>query len=189
MWDHCGMARSEKGLKEALARIPALREEFWRNLWSGRYRRRAEPVAREGESHFGLPRIGRAYVCRRSRPSRIVRRAFARRSQTEDGEALRDDARFAYVAAWEWQGRGQRPVLHQEPLKCETRAPSAKELQVTMKLTLNIWRQRDGQHSRRSLVTYQVSENHAPICLSWRCWMHLTRICLGKGEAPVRIRT
>jgi len=119
MWDHCGMARSEKGLREALARIPALREEFWRNLClvgTGEELNQSLEKANRISDFLELAEL----MCVDALERRESCGGHLRvESQTEDGEALRDDARFAYVAAWEWQGRGQRPVLHQEPLKFE----------------------------------------------------------------------
>jgi succinate dehydrogenase / fumarate reductase flavoprotein subunit len=119
MWDHCGMARSEKGLKEALARIPALREEFWRNLClvgTGEELNQSLEKANRISDFLELAEL----MCVDALERRESCGGHLRvESQTEDGEALRDDSRFAYVAVWEWQGRGQRPVLHQEPLKFE----------------------------------------------------------------------
>jgi succinate dehydrogenase / fumarate reductase flavoprotein subunit len=119
MWDKCGMARNEAGLKEALKRIPELREEFWKNV---------NVTGENGELNQNLEYAGRVadfmefaeLLCtdalhRRESCGGHFREEF----QTSDGEAQRDDARFAYVAAWEYQGANKPPVLHKEPLVYE----------------------------------------------------------------------
>jgi succinate dehydrogenase / fumarate reductase flavoprotein subunit len=119
MWDDCGMARSESGLKSAIERIPALREEFWRNV----------NVLGTGDSlNQSLEKAGRVadflelgeLMCRDA-----LERAescgghFRLESQTPEGEARRDDERFAHVAAWEWTGEGRPWVRHREELEFE----------------------------------------------------------------------
>jgi succinate dehydrogenase / fumarate reductase flavoprotein subunit len=120
MWDRCGMARNEKGLTEALALIPALREEFWTNV---------NILGDGGELNPSLEHAGRLadffelaeLMCLDA----LTRREscgghFREEYQTEDGEALRDDRNFCHVAAWEYAGAGQQPVRHVEPLAFET---------------------------------------------------------------------
>lgn len=119
VWDKCGMARDEKGLKEALAKIPALREEFWKNV----------NVLGSGESlNQSLEHAGRVadfiefaeLLCLDALTrDESCGGHFRTEHQTEDGEARRDDERFAYVAAWEFQGVERKPILHQEPLVYE----------------------------------------------------------------------
>jgi len=119
MWHKCGMARNEQGLREALREIPALREEFWRNVM----------VPGVGESlNQALEKAGRvsdflelAELCCLDALHRTESCGahFREESQTSDGEARRDDDHFAYVAAWEYAGEGKPPVLHQEPLEFE----------------------------------------------------------------------
>ncbi|MBX6331251.1 MAG: fumarate reductase/succinate dehydrogenase flavoprotein subunit [Gemmatimonadaceae bacterium] len=119
MWDYCGMSRNESGLKYALQRIPELREEFWENV----------NVPGTGvELNQALEKAGRVadflelaeLICLDA----LHRREscgghFREESQTPEGEALRDDEHFAYVAAWEYAGDGASPVLHKEPLSFE----------------------------------------------------------------------
>src|SRR6267142_3483676 len=116
LWDYCGMARNEKGLKTALQRIPELREEFWKNvnvLGSGEELNQAlENAGRvadflEFAELMCLDALHRNESCGGH---------FREEFQMPDGEALRDDDQFAYVAAWEYQGAGKAPVLHKEPL-------------------------------------------------------------------------
>jgi len=118
LWEGCGMARSDAGLRQALARIPALREEFWRNV-----RVPGEP----GELNQELEKAGRVadflelaelLVTDALHRAESCGGHFREESQTEDGEALRDDENFAYVAAWQWN-EGGPPILHQEPLVFE----------------------------------------------------------------------
>ncbi|PYJ09858.1 MAG: fumarate reductase/succinate dehydrogenase flavoprotein subunit [Verrucomicrobia bacterium] len=122
LWDKCGMARNAAGLKEALNRIPQLREEFWQNV----------RVPGDGEEfNQSLERAGRVadflefaeLMC----TDALTRDEscgghFREEHQTPDGEALRDDERFADVFAWEYQGNGSvaPPKLHREPLVFET---------------------------------------------------------------------
>jgi succinate dehydrogenase / fumarate reductase flavoprotein subunit len=122
LWDKCGMARNAAGLREALARIPALREEFWRDA----------RVPGDGEEfNQSLERAGRIadflefgeLMC----TDALTRDEscgghFREEHQTPDGEALRNDESFADVFAWEYQGNGSvaPPKLHREPLVFET---------------------------------------------------------------------
>jgi succinate dehydrogenase / fumarate reductase flavoprotein subunit len=119
MWEYCGMARNEQGLQRALQEIPALREEFWRDV----------KVPGSGEDlNQELEKAGRVadfmelgeLICidalhRRESCGGHFREEF----QTPDGEALRDDENFAYVAAWEHSGDLANPILHKEPLAFE----------------------------------------------------------------------
>ncbi len=119
LWNNCGMARSKKSLEDALRRIPALREEFWRNA----------VVLGDGESfNQALEKAGRVADFLEF-SELLVRDAlhreescgghFREEHQTEEGEAKRDDAHFCYVAAWECAGPDKAPVLHKEPLEFE----------------------------------------------------------------------
>jgi succinate dehydrogenase / fumarate reductase flavoprotein subunit len=118
MWEHCGMARNQAGLEKALSEIPALREEFWKDV----------RILGDGPMNQSLERAGRVADFFEL-GELMVRDALAREescgghfreeSQTEDGEALRDDERFSHVAAWEWTGEGSPQVRHAEPLSFE----------------------------------------------------------------------
>ncbi|MEI8341249.1 MAG: fumarate reductase/succinate dehydrogenase flavoprotein subunit [Verrucomicrobiota bacterium] len=119
MWDKCGMARNDAGLREALKRIPEIREEFWKDV----------RVLGEGEElNQSLELAGRVadflefgellcYDALQRKES--CGGHFRTEYQTPDGEALRDDENFAYVAAWEYTGNTAAPTLHKEPLKFE----------------------------------------------------------------------
>jgi succinate dehydrogenase / fumarate reductase flavoprotein subunit len=119
MWEHCGMARTEKGLEAALQRIPELREEFWRDV---------RVLGQNQELNQSLEKAGRVadflelgeLMCQDA----LERREscgghFREEFQTEEGEALRDDQKFCHVAAWEYTGPGTKPVRHVEPLAFE----------------------------------------------------------------------
>jgi len=126
LWDYCGMARNEKGLKTALQRIPELREEFWKNvnvLGSGEELNQAlENAGRvadflEFAELMCLDALHRNESCGGH---------FREEFQTPDGEALRDDANYAYVAAWEYAGPKRSPVLNKEPLIFEYVHPTQR---------------------------------------------------------------
>jgi succinate dehydrogenase / fumarate reductase flavoprotein subunit len=119
MWDNCGMARSEESLRQALAKIPELRDEFWKNV---------RVLGAEEELNQSLEKAGRVadflelgeLMCIDARHrTESCGGHFRVESQTSEGEAKRDDANFCYVAAWEYTGPGQAPALHQEPLTFE----------------------------------------------------------------------
>jgi succinate dehydrogenase / fumarate reductase flavoprotein subunit len=119
MWDECGMARSEKGLRMALEKIPAMREEFWTNV----------RVPGSGEAmNQELEKAGRVadflelgeLMCRDALSrNESCGGHFREESATEEGEAKRDDENYCYVAAWEHQGVGKAPTLHKEALEFE----------------------------------------------------------------------
>jgi succinate dehydrogenase subunit A (EC 1.3.5.1) len=119
MWEKCGMERTEEGLREAIDEIRELRDEFWRDL---------KIVSKATDLNQELERAGRVadflelgeLMC----IDALHRREscgghFRAESQTEDGEALRHDEEYAYVAAWEFTGTGAPPVLHKEDLVYE----------------------------------------------------------------------
>ena len=119
LWEKCGMARNEAGLREALERIPKLREEFWHNV---------NVTGENGELNQNLEYAGRVadfmefaeLLCLDAlHRGESCGGHFREEFQTEDGEAKRDDEHFAYVAAWEYQGPDKPPALHKEPLVYE----------------------------------------------------------------------
>ena len=119
MWENCGMARTRQSLETNLKRIPELREEFWKNV----------KVTGSGEElNQNLEHAGRVadflefaeLLCLDAlHREESCGGHFRVEHQTEDGEAKRDDANFAYVAAWEFKGADKKPELHKEPLVCE----------------------------------------------------------------------
>ncbi|MGD9891534.1 MAG: fumarate reductase/succinate dehydrogenase flavoprotein subunit [Dehalococcoidia bacterium] len=117
MWNLCGMARTDASLREALALIPELREQFWQDV----------RVLGDNESiNQSLERAGRVadflelgeLICLDAwHRTESCGGHFREESQTEDGEALRDDENFAYVAGWQYAGADKPPVLRKEPLE------------------------------------------------------------------------
>jgi succinate dehydrogenase / fumarate reductase flavoprotein subunit len=120
LWEKCGMARNEAGLKEALKRIPELREEFWKNVnvtgEGGGLNQSLEYAGRVADFMEFAELLCLDALHRRESCGGHFREEF----QTPDGEAQRDDENFSYVAAWEYQGAGKPPVLHKEPLVYES---------------------------------------------------------------------
>jgi succinate dehydrogenase / fumarate reductase, flavoprotein subunit len=119
MWDNCGMSRSDESLRRALGRIPDLREEFRTNV---------RVLGTGDELNQSLEKAGRVAdfleLAELTCIDALDRREscgghFRMESRTPEGEAMRDDDNFSYVAAWEWKGTGQAPVLHKEPLTFE----------------------------------------------------------------------
>ncbi len=126
LWDDVGMARNDAGLRKALARIPQLREEFWQNVSvpgpKNNLNKNLEYAGRVAD-HLEFAEVLTLDALHRTES---CGGHFREESQTPDGEALRDDEHFCYVAAWEFQGVGQPPVLHQEPLTFEYVKPSQR---------------------------------------------------------------
>ena len=119
VWEYCGMARNEQGLRHVLERIPELRAEFWENV---------NVPGSDAELNQALEKAGRVadfmefaeLMCLDA----LTREEscgghFREEHQTEDGEALRDDQHFAHVSAWEYTGPNSKPNLHIEPLEFE----------------------------------------------------------------------
>lgn len=117
LWDYVGMARNEEGLKKALKEIPKIREEFWNNV--------NIPGSAE-DLNVALEYAGRVAdfleFAETLTTDALNRKEscgghFREESQTEEGEAKRDDENYSYAAAWEFTGVGKEPKLHKEELK------------------------------------------------------------------------
>jgi succinate dehydrogenase / fumarate reductase flavoprotein subunit len=119
MWENCGMARSEESLKQALQTIPSLREEFWKNVAipgkDADLNQELEKALRVAD----FLEFGELMAHDALNRNESCGGHFRVEYQTEDHEAKRDDQNFAYVAAWEFTGVGQKPQLHTEPLHFE----------------------------------------------------------------------
>ncbi len=119
MWDKVGMARNEKGLNEAITEIAALREEFYRDV---RVPGTANTLNQELEKALRVAdflELGELFAKDALHRNESCGGHFREEYQTEDGEALRDDENFAYVAAWEYKGKPSDAVLHKEELNFE----------------------------------------------------------------------
>jgi succinate dehydrogenase / fumarate reductase flavoprotein subunit len=126
MWEHCGMARNAEGLKQAMAMIPPLREQYWKDvkvLGTGEELNQSLEKAGRVADFFELAEL----ICRDALDrNESCGGHFREEYQTPEGEAARDDEHFAYAAAWEFQGVGQTPALHKEPLTFEYVHPSQR---------------------------------------------------------------
>jgi succinate dehydrogenase / fumarate reductase flavoprotein subunit len=126
LWDNCGMSRTEQSLTKALTEIPAIREEFWKNVRVlGENETRNQSLEKAGRVADFLE-FGELLVLDALHRDESCGGHFREEYQTEDGEALRDDEHYAYVAAWEFKGVGNEPVLHKEDLNFEFVHPSTR---------------------------------------------------------------
>ncbi|MBC8165690.1 MAG: fumarate reductase/succinate dehydrogenase flavoprotein subunit, partial [Bryobacteraceae bacterium] len=126
MWDNCGMARNAPNLQKAIGEIQSLREEFWRDV----------KIPGDGDGmNQGLEHAGRVadflelgeLMCHDAlHREESCGGHFREEHQTEEGEALRDDERFSYVAAWGYGGANGTPELVKEPLAFEYVHPSQR---------------------------------------------------------------
>jgi succinate dehydrogenase / fumarate reductase flavoprotein subunit len=119
MWDNVGMARSESSLKRALSRIPEIRQEFWENVNVLGSNAELNPALEYAGRVADFLEFAELLTYDALQREESCGGHFREEYQTEDGEALRNDEKFAYVAAWEYKGLDQFPVLHKEPLNYE----------------------------------------------------------------------
>jgi succinate dehydrogenase / fumarate reductase flavoprotein subunit len=126
LWEYCGMSRTASGLKQALSEIPEMRERYWREVRvpgiDEEFNQSLERAGRVGDFFelaelMCLDALNREESCGGH---------FREEYQTPEGEALRDDANYSYVAAWEFKGVGQQPALHKEPLTFEYVHPTQR---------------------------------------------------------------
>ena len=120
MWNNCGMARNEKGLIEAKAKIRALREEFWKDVRVLGKADEFNPDLEKAGRVADFMELGELLVDDALHRRESCGGHFREEFQTEEGEAKRDDNGFAYVAAWEYKGYGNPPQLNKEELKFDT---------------------------------------------------------------------
>jgi len=119
MWDYCGMVRNETGLTKALEMIRQLKKEFWSDLLiPGANEELNQELEKAGRVADFID-LGELMVTDALNRKESCGAHFREESQTEDGEAKRIDEEYAYVAAWEFNGEGNAPLLHREPLKFE----------------------------------------------------------------------
>ncbi|MDX9942980.1 MAG: fumarate reductase/succinate dehydrogenase flavoprotein subunit [Bacteroidales bacterium] len=119
LWDHCGMFRTAEGLKKGRVLLDQLEEEFWKEI---KIPGDANELNQELEKALKVAdffEVGRLMMEDALDRNESCGAHFREEYQTEQGEAKRDDANYAYVAAWEYQGHAQKPLLHMEPLKFE----------------------------------------------------------------------
>jgi succinate dehydrogenase / fumarate reductase flavoprotein subunit len=126
VWDYCGMARNAQGLELAMGKIAELRDEFWHNTIvpgvAEDYNQSLERAGRVAD-YFELAELMCIDALHRNES---CGGHFREEYQTPDGEALRNDDEFSYVAAWQFRGVGNPPELHKEPLEFEYVHPSQR---------------------------------------------------------------
>ncbi len=119
MWDKCGMSRNTKGLKEAIADIKALREDFYKNVnVPGTTSEFNEQLAKAGRVADFLE-LGELFAKDALERTESCGGHFREESQTPEGEALRNDKEFTFVSAWEYKGEPSKAKLHKEKLDYE----------------------------------------------------------------------
>ncbi|MGR6968763.1 fumarate reductase/succinate dehydrogenase flavoprotein subunit [Streptomyces cynarae] len=126
MWEFCGMARTDSGLRKALERIPQIREEFWRRIkvpGTGEELNQSLEKANRIVDYLELAELMCLDALHRTES---CGGHFREESQTPDGEAARKDDEFSYAAAWEFTGTGEAPTLHKEDLVFEYVHPTQR---------------------------------------------------------------
>jgi len=118
MWEYCGMARNEEGLKKALGLLAQLREEFWSNVKVVGAENEYNPELAKAMRVADFIELGELMVQDALNRRESCGGHFREESQA-DGEALRDDDNFAYVSAWEFNGVGKEAILNKESLVFE----------------------------------------------------------------------
>ena len=119
IWDHCGMSRDEAVLKEGIEQVRALREEFWSNLRVPGSANTINPELERAGRVADFMEFGEL-MCRDAlHRDESCGAHFRTEHQTEDGEAVRNDADFSFVSVWEYRGEDEEPLLHREPLVFE----------------------------------------------------------------------
>lgn len=117
MWEYCGMARTAEGLQHAKKEIQKLRQEFWQDLKVVGLNEELNQTLEKAGRVADFLELGELMVDDAYNRNESCGGHFREEYQTPDGEALRDDANYAYVAAWEYRGDNQPEVLHKEPLE------------------------------------------------------------------------
>ncbi len=119
MWEYCGMSRNNEGLEKARSMIRSLREEFWKNVLVPGINEDLNQSLEKAGRVADFLEFGELMVIDALKRQESCGGHFNEAYQTEEGEALRDDENFSYAAAWEFDGDGNEPVLHKEPLDFE----------------------------------------------------------------------
>jgi succinate dehydrogenase / fumarate reductase flavoprotein subunit len=117
MWDKVGMARNEKGLKEAIEEIRQIRDEFWKDVRVPGGLNEFNPEIEKAMRVADFLELGELFAMDALERTESCGGHFREESQTEEGEAMRDDKNFAYAAAWEYKGDPKDAVVHKEQLE------------------------------------------------------------------------
>jgi succinate dehydrogenase / fumarate reductase flavoprotein subunit len=126
MWDYCGMARDEAGLKTALKRLPELRDEFWRNVTVLGGNEELNQALENAGRVADFLELGELMCLDALHRNESCGGHFREEYQTPDGEALRNDGEYSYVAAWEHAGTNAQPILNKELLNFEYVHPTQR---------------------------------------------------------------
>ncbi len=126
LWDKVGMSRTDAGLREAITEIRRLREEFWQDIAVPGEQTNLNPALDYAGRVADYLEFGELLALDALHRTESCGGHFREESQTPEGEALRDDDQFSYVAAWEFGGLGQPPVLHREELVWENVHPTQR---------------------------------------------------------------
>ena len=125
LYDKCGLSRSQAGLKEAIAKIHSLRDQFYADLLIPGGADLNSELEKAGRVADYLE-LGQLMCYDALTRNESCGAHFREEYQTPDGEALRNDQDFAFTSAWEWAGDGQEPILHKEPLVFEYVTPAVR---------------------------------------------------------------
>ena len=116
MWDKCGMGRNVEGLTQAIKEIKALKAEFWKDVFVPGTANEYNPELEKAGRVADFIELGELMCIDALERNESCGGHFREEYQTPEGEALRDDENYNYVAAWEWKGEGKAPELHKEEL-------------------------------------------------------------------------
>ncbi|PHN05356.1 fumarate reductase/succinate dehydrogenase flavoprotein subunit [Flavilitoribacter nigricans] len=119
MWDYCGMSRNAEGLRKAVQMVRELKAEFYNDVFVPGGNNEYNPELEKALRVADFMELGETMILDALNRDESCGGHFREEYQTEDGEALRDDENFTYVAAWEYPGNGQEPILHKEELVFE----------------------------------------------------------------------
>jgi succinate dehydrogenase / fumarate reductase flavoprotein subunit len=126
MWDKCGMARNAEGLKQAITEISTIRKEFWKEVRIPGRPDELNPELEKAGRVADFLELGELMCMDALQRNESCGGHFREEFQTPEGEALRDDANGAFVAAWEWTGDPGKSAMHREELKFENVKPSQR---------------------------------------------------------------
>ncbi len=126
MWDYVGMGRTKEGLKKALTMIPKIREEFWKSVKITGNAHDINTELEKAQRVADFMELGELMAMDALQREESCGGHFREEYQTDEGEALRNDKKFAYAAAWEYKGPKQKQTLHKENLKFEYVKPSQR---------------------------------------------------------------
>ncbi len=119
MWDYCGMFRNENGLKVGMQKLQELEKEFWADLLVAGESDELNQELEKASRMVAFFEVGKLMILDAINRNESCGAHFREESQTETGEAKRDDTNYTFVSAWEYKGENDDPVLHKEPLKFE----------------------------------------------------------------------